>query len=262
MSVQSISNSQNIQKTASVHNYNSPVSDGSMLKVYDTQEKTPTKVKAGVAAMVLSGVAAAMYLTLNKKAKIQGVGDFFKKLTTVTYKEKHEVEWLVVKLALASVGSGLLGGAIFDKKENLGAKCREAVIQLIGNIFIPLGMVLLGMNAVKHFGAKMPHILPAKSKQAKAAEVLTSLVCLLGGILVGNKVGNEINKKFFRIDDKRNLKLSDMSPHIDDLCVITSIAAKEYPAVPRFIPAALLIAGFSTGMVQEKPHIKAKFQNQ
>lgn len=41
---------------------------------------------------------------------------------------------LVSRLAICSVGGGLLGGVIFDKKENIPAKIRESIIQLVGNI--------------------------------------------------------------------------------------------------------------------------------
>lgn len=216
-------------------------------------KNAPTKVKVGVAATTLLGITAVMANVFKKKnIPFNSPKKFFKALTSIKYdKDKHEVEKLVAGLALGSVGGGLIGGAIFDKKENFKAKAREAIIQLVGNIFTPLACVSAGMWGIEALEKKIPNILKSGTKTTKAAELVVSLGCLVSSIILGNKIGNTINKKVFHIDDERKLKLADMSPHIDDLCLVSSLVAKEIEFVPRLIPLALVIAGFSTGSTQE-----------
>lgn len=213
----------------------------------------PTKVKVGVLATTLLGIGSVMAMTFKKKnIPFNSPSKFFKALTSINYnKDKHEVEKLVASLALGSVGGGLIGGAIFDKKANFKAKGREAIIQLVGNIFTPLACVSGGMWGFEALEKKIPHILKPGAKSTKAAELVVSLGCLVSSIVLGNKIGNTINKKVFHVDDERKLKLADMSPHIDDLCLVSSLVAKEIEFVPRLIPLALVVAGFSTGSTQE-----------
>lgn len=231
------------------------ISNGSALKVYDLQEETPFKVKAGVFCTTLAGVAAVMVAALKfKKMPLKNPIDFFKGLTKIKYEHKKcEVEKLVGALAAGSVGGGLIGGALFDKKENMKAKYREAVIQLIGNIGIPLGCVAGGLRIFKHFE---PQILKSskffKGKMGYVPKIAASALCLAIGILLGNKVGNRINEDVFRVKDNRKIKLSDMSPHIDDGCLALSlVASKSSAIVTRLIPLALMVSGFSTGVAQE-----------
>lgn len=261
MSLQVIPNSNNTQTRMVPKPSVNGVSNGSMVKVYDEQKKAPTKVKLGVFLTTLASVGAATAIALKLKGKLTNP---FKTpikqwgLFNVKYEEK-DLTGLVCGVGAASIGGGLLGGAIFDKKGNMKAKYREAVIQAIGNIGTPLLCVAGGMHLFeKHALPKIIEKFALKTDKAKGApKLIASAVFLLTGIIAGNKVGNYINKKAFRVDDQRKLKLSDMSPHIDDTCLAISIAAPENAigyVIKRFIPAALMVAGFSTGIAQECPH--------
>jgi len=223
----------------------------------------PTKVKVGVFLSTLTGVSIVMATVLKKKGFL--ISNLLKTspkkwgIFKVKYEEK-EMGGLVTKLALGSVGGGLLGGVIFDKKENMNAKYRESVIQLVGNIFTPLMCVFGGMKMYEKVEPKfVAFIEKSISKNAaikKIPEVLVSAASLLTGIFLGNKVGNEINKKAFHIDDERKLILADMSPHIDDLAIATSLVMPQGIIgnyLSRVVPAALMIAGVSVGTAQEIP---------
>lgn len=267
MSLQVVSNS-NINNTNMVSKPSKITnSDGSAFKVYDAQEKAPAKVKIGVFLTTLIGVAAAMFATFkSKKLPVNSVKDYFSNLVHIKYnKEEEEVEKLVGRLAIGSVGGGLLGGILFDKKENRKAKYREAIIQLIGNIFTPLLCVSLGSRGFeKYLNPKIVKGLNLKGKAQEIPKIISSAGFLVAAIFLGNKVGNFINQKLFNVNDNRKLKLSDMSPHIDDACLALSLVASDSSAtISRIIPAALMVAGYSTGVMQERPEIlsKSKAQN-
>lgn len=246
--------------------------DGSILRVYDVQEKAPTKVKVGALLGTVTGVALAMLYTFKRKTgniegikNIKNIGDYFYNLTHIKYNEldknkkpTYELEKLISILTLGSVGGGLLGGVVTDKKENTKAKFREAIIQVVGNIFTPLLCVDGGLRLFEKYAEdKVIKTLSNKSKSIQhAPKTVVSLICLAGGLFLGNKVGNLINEKVFHVKDNRKIKMADLSPQIDDACVAVSFLASGGEsaigtAVKRIIPAALMIAGYSTGVVQE-----------
>lgn len=253
MSVQNVPNLNMSPKVVSSPANGIP--NGSMVRVYDVQKKASNKVKIGVFCTTLMGVLASMAWTF--KAHKLPLNNFFKNMATIKYNEENnELPKLVGRLAIGSIGGGLVGGAIFDKKENFKAKLREAVIQGIGNIATPLGCVGLGITAFKkHVSPKLieKFNLNTKLKQG-IPEAIASAGLLVGAIFAGNKIGNFINEKIFHVNDNRKLKLSDMSPHVDDACFAFSLVAPENAfgdMIKRIIPAALMVAGFSTGIAQE-----------
>lgn len=234
----------------------------------DAQEPKASKaVKVGTFITTLTGVLTAMYFTFkkNKSVKFDGfkglesVKDYFKAFKDIKYDENEdELAWAVGKLGLGSVGGGLIGGALLDKKENLMAKVRESVIQLVGNISIPLIFVAGGGKLFeKHFSPKIAEALNLKKfkwdKAVKIPQIVAQTGLLVAGIFAGNSLGNTINKHFFKVDEKRKIKLSDMSPHIDDVCVSSSLVFKESEMISRFVPPALMISGYSVGTAQEAP---------
>lgn len=245
-------------------------------------KNAPKKVKTGVFFTTLLGVGTAMAFALKGKFKPNGEtyslnpSKIFKTLKNspkdlglfgaVYDSEKKEVEKLVGKLAVGTVAGGLLGGAIFDKKENMKAKLRESIIQLVGNIFTPLACVSGANRVFKKYGAKyFKQALKTDPLLTKITRGLPALIVsgssLLVGISLGNKVGNFINEKIFHIKDKRKVKMADMSPHVDDLCLAVSLVSPGSSlgaVITRFVPAALMVAGYSTGVMQEKPEILAK----
>lgn len=260
-------NSYQVSSQARYRKDKGEIASGSALRVYDLQEKAPTGVKVASFLGALGGITGAMYFVFKKGKNLEGikemkgVKDFWHNLTHVKYidekngKDTYVIEKLIGALTAGSVGGGLLAGGLADKKENFGAKIRESVIQVVGNIATPLLFVVGGLRLFEHFGeAKLQDKLKLSGKMKGVPKVITSLVCLAAGLCAGNKVGNCVNHHVFHNDEQRKIKLADLSPQIDDGCVAASIVAStgkigEY--VGRIIPAAMLVPGFSTGVAQE-----------
>lgn len=230
----------------------------------------PLHLKTGVFLTTLAGLGTAFALTLKGMGKPYSLSKIFKTnpknwaIFHVKYDEKkNEVVKLVSALALGSIAGGLAGGALFDKKENMESKYRETIIQ-VGNVFTPLLCLAGGMKLLDKFKPQISKLIPKFKGESKAKlnetiqkvpEVLVSGLSLIAGIFLGNKIGNNLNRTIFNVDDKRKIKLSDMSPHIDDVCLATSLIATKSPIgaqVSRFIPLAMLVPGFSVGTAQEK----------
>ncbi len=228
----------------------------------------PGKVKMGVFLSTLAGVSTALVLIMKK----QNVGHDFSKIFTTSpknwglLKAKYE-EKEILEIAAGSVGGGLLGGLLLDKKENTKAKIREAVIQAVGNVLIPIAFVSIGTRTFKKFKPQLlkhiPQIKGTSKTVTKLNSVLESLpsvvvsaTSLISGVLLGNKIGNTINEKVFGVKDDRKIKKGDLAPHVDDLCLAASLVAEDNiigKSVSRVVPAALMIAGIATGTAQEKP---------
>lgn len=264
MSVQVVSNPNIIQSNIVLNRTVNSISQGSALRVQENHENAPTKLKIGVFLSTLTGVGIAMAMVFKGKGlSFKNPKDFIKNLRTITYKE-DEMPGLVAKLAIGSVGGGLLGGILFDKKENIKAKLRESVIQIVGNIATPLGCVYGGNKLYEKFAeAKVMEKFKLGSKFKELPKIGVGAICLVAGIISGNKIGNFINKTAFNCDEKRTLKLTDMSPHIDDVATAATFAIPGQNPVgmflQRIIPAALMISGYSVGTEREhSPKVKAK----
>lgn len=227
------------------------------------QPEAPTKVKAGVLATTILGVAGATALCMKGKgfniSNKEGILNGLKKLEYEGY--------VVPAIAAGSIGGGLLGGALFDDKKNMKAKLREAAIQMFANVLIPLFCVEK-LGALFKSKVKVPIMgkmnLPIGGKKARVVEGLFDIASLgisLGSaMIIGNKATNLINEKIYNIRDDRTLKVADLSGHIDDTCLAlsrgfdkTSPAGVISAKVSRIIPAALLVCGYSSGVVQEWP---------
>lgn len=276
MPIQSLNNSNTRPYTTPNKNFSPNFKSCSDVELPESKEKISKKTKIGVFLTTLTGVAIAMAITLKGKgyslspSKIMKTSPKKWGLFDAEYKkEKNEVEKLIGTLTIGSVGGGLIGGALFDKKENLKAKCRESIIQIVGNIATPLGFVCLGGRGFDKIEPKISKFIPQLKETCqhniKINKIIRGIpgvvitgICLVAGIFTGNKVGNLINNKVFGIHDHRKIKPADMSPHIDDLCLALSLVAPDSQVgaiVTRIIPAALMIAGVSTGLTQEKPAI-------
>ena len=272
MPIQFVANP-NINPTKINVNYhkNSESNDATTKYEY-VPRKIPTKLKVGVFLTTFAGIATAMAITLKGKGYKLNLLDAFKThpkewaIFKVIYdKEKNEVEKLVGRLAVGSLAGGLVGGALFDKKENMKAKYREAVIQLVGNIATPLLIVSQGTRQFEKYEPKILNSMPfLKGNFTKLPSLLVSGASLLAGILLGNTIGNFINKKTFHVKGDRKIKLADMSPHLDDVCLVASLTAAESkfgPYVTRLVPAALMVAGVSAGLAPETEKVKSESSN-
>lgn len=234
--------------------------------------KASTVTKCGVFATTLTGVVLALAILAKSKGYSLKPSQLFKGsykdwvLTKMAYKGPE-----ILTLGAGSVLGGLTGGVLFDKKEHIKAKLRESVIQYIGNISTPLLCVWAGVEGFKKYLEKKaenltpkikikadPKIVKGANEAAKSIPlVIATALCLTVGVFLGNKVGNFINEKIFKVKDNRKIKLSDMSPHIDDACLAISLATSDTNiighTIARIIPAALMVSGYSTGTAQEKP---------
>lgn len=229
-------------------------------------ENVSKKVKIGSFLTTLAGVAVALGFILKKDGHTinptKMFKDGFKKsgLYNLEYKDESKI----LKLAAGSIIGGLVGGELFDKKEHRSAKWRESVIQFVGNIAIPVFAVGRGSATYNKHKDAILNALKVKNIESKALRESASCApgfaiaaaCLAGGILVGNKVGNFINEQVFHVKDNRKIKASDFSAHVDDVCLGVSLIAPASgigAVINKFIPAALMVAGVSTGVAQERP---------
>lgn len=247
--------------------------DISMEKRYQKQPDAPTKVKIGSFLGTAIGVAAGVLIAIKRGKVIEPVmlkeaGNIVKKQIgdipakqigkiKATLKNVNYDELNVITIATGSILGGVLGGSLADDKKNLKAKLREGLIQLGGNILIPLACVGGGSRLFKKFLEK-PIINKFKisPKFHAAPGIINSTLCLGAAIFLGNKATNIINEDLYHLKDDRKVKVADMSGHIDDTCLAISLASpgsKISSTVSRIIPLALLVCGYSSGVMQEWP---------
>ena len=229
--------------------------------VKDKQPEASAKVKKGVLMTTVGGVLAGMAIVLKKGGYSINPAKMFKGaaknwgITKVDYKE-----WEVIILAASSISGGLLGGHLFDKKDNMKAKLREAVIQMGGNILIPLGCVGGGARIYdKFYKQKVINKFKLSKKKEGIPNMILAAVTLGLAIYLGNKTANFINEDIYKIRDDRSIKVADMSGHVDDTCMAISLADSESiisKTISRIIPLALLVCGYSSGIMQEWPEEK------
>lgn len=180
----------------------------------------------------------------------------------------------ILSLGTSSVAGGLAGGIIFDDKKHIKAKARESLNQLVGNIFIPIcamgrasylyaeKVYKNGKTSQEMVEALLPEIKGTATftkytnKAIKAIPTIGITAGALGaGIIAGNKFSNYINEKVYKIKVDRNVKATDFAPHLDDLCLASSLMAPNsefFSAISRLVPAALIIPGYEVGTAVEK----------
>lgn len=244
---------------------NKPISNkanNSKKHEYVSHDRNDTKVK--VAALAGSGIGIALTIgSLLYKLKKGGNPAKFADL------KLEEAEAL--KLAAGSILGGLTGGLLADKKENAKPKVREAMQQFFGNIATPIGLLALSKKGleklVEKTGFEMPIIemsaenIVKKPKLTKLVTKLNSVIkespkiavtiaSLVGGLAIGNKIMNKVTDKIFHEKQKRDVKASDYSAHVDDLCLASAFISENptfNKVMAKILPASYLIAGFETG---------------
>lgn len=186
---------------------------------------------------------------------------------SIQFEEKE-----ILGVATGSVAGGFIGGTLVDKKENHKAKQREVLSQMVGNIAVPVFLVGQGArlygkyenridNAIPQFNlGKISNGFVKKSagfinRFMKIVPNMTCTLTFLGvGIYVGNKVSNFINEKIYKKEVNREIRTTDFAPHFDDMCMAISMMNKSSTVgslLGRFIPLALLVPGYQTGITQE-----------
>lgn len=172
----------------------------------------------------------------------------------------------ILSIAAGSVAGGFVGGCLVDDKSNIRAKKREVLSQLLGNVLVPVLCVGQGSRLFGKYSARIQDAMPQLNKNTRFTNIIDkslknmpNLVATLGflgvGIFLGNKVSNFINEKLYHQKVERDIKASDFAPHVDDLCMATSMMNKESAfgaKIGRVIPLALLVPGYETGCAQEK----------
>lgn len=238
---------------------NMPVANKSVVQ---KEEETPQeyhKRKNGIALCTALGVAASLAV-LSKFDKSKKYSLSLKKMFSTPLKDTYlgSVNYEtkeVIGMGIGSCLGGLLGGALFDKrKNNFKEKVEEGIVQ-ITNISLPIAFVQ-GLSSV---GGKVTKKLQpwvkkggmARKIMAETPKVFGSMVGLVSGMYLGNRLSHQINKHVFnkQVDD-RPVKIKDFAAHIDDICLAATFVAQGNPltqSVSRVIPLALCVAGNETG---------------
>ena len=248
-------------------------------KAEPDDKKEALKLKASVALTSALGVAATVAMI----SKRQGFSLSPKKIANTKMKDwaifkipgKNKLndkvltfKWYdIMAMGVGSVAGGLIGGAIFDKKENFPAKCSEAVSQLLGDICVPLGFVAAPTILYKKFeglaqGATKHVKLQNASKYIQGNKFL-KILCptlvsgssLVAGIIAGNRVSNKLNERVHGVKQERGIRITDFAPHIDDVCLAITLMAENSPfgsIVSKFVPVALTVAGIETGFANNE----------
>lgn len=178
---------------------------------------------------------------------------------------EYDEGWKIISVAAGSVAGGFAGGALVDK-DNIKAKKREILSQLLGDVIVPISCVWAGAKVFKHYETALQKLMPKIAKESKFAKVINTIsenipnaIATLGslgvGIIAGNKVSNEINEKLYNMKVERGIKATDFAPHIDDLCLSISMVNSGSTfgtLLGRVIPFALLVPGYETGTAREK----------
>jgi hypothetical protein len=229
--------------------------------VHSTEDKFSQNQREGIRICSALGVAVSLALlakfdkkrnySLNPKKILNS-----KLKNTYIFGSEYKSKQIISMGAGSCVG-GLIGGAIFDKKENFNAKVRESVVQMT-NVSLPIVFVEALSTAGKYCEKFMPNWSKSsnilKKSVTKLPSVTGAMVGLGAGMYVGNRVSNKVNEHIFKKKDVRPIKLTDFSAHIDDICVAATFISENNPltrAVSRFIPLALCVPGNEVGSKQE-----------
>ncbi|MCI1273841.1 MAG: hypothetical protein LKG27_05350 [Clostridiaceae bacterium] len=185
-----------------------------------------------------------------------------KKVETLNLEEKE-----IVTIAGSSIIGGLIGGRIFDDKSQFKAKIKESVSQMLGDVLVPLTFVAVPSRWYQKHAEKVSSYAPQIKnpnnskgilKFNKVLKGLPAMGIMLGslcaGIVVGNRVSNFINEKVFHKKVKRNIRVTDFAPHLDDICLASTLMSNGNmfgKIVSRFVPFALMVAGNEVGIAKE-----------
>lgn len=224
--------------------------DKKILPTAGHQHKDDKLKKAAVLGASLVGIIAGLALVGRHQ-----------KLNPFTKKGYFALEYTAPAMSTIA-GCSLVGGVgtgIALDPENKKSKLREAVQQFVGNIIFPTFMVGGGSKALGKFvdNINLPQLKSASKfatsmnfalKKLPHVALTTSL--LGGGLFLGNKVANFLNNKIFEEKNNRKLRISDLSGHLDDACLATTLVAKGTnigDKIGRLIPPALVVPGFIAG---------------
>ena len=170
----------------------------------------------------------------------------------------------IIVTAAGSVAGGFIGGSLVDNK-NIKAKKREVLSQMLGNVLVPITTVWLASKAFGKYQNRLEEGMYQIKSEGKAVKTLNrilkkipqagaTLAALGVGIFLGNKVSNYINEKLYHKKVERNIRATDFAPHVDDLCLATTMMSPNSTfgqKLGRVIPLALVVPGYQTGIAQD-----------
>lgn len=245
---------------------------------FSSGNSEPESLNGKKKAVVLASSAVGMLPVMAVLAKMRGFSLNPARIAKTPIKDwaifkyapiKKSIEFKapqIISMASASVVGGFVGGSIVDDKKNLKAKKREILNQILGNVIVPVACVSTGAMIFDNYAERLQNIMPQIDSKKTIAKVFNTCmknvpnaIATLGflglGIYLGNKVSNLVNEKIYHKKIERNIKTSDFAPHVDDLCMATSMMNKDSlfgSKLARVIPIALLVPGYETGTAREK----------
>lgn len=194
-------------------------------------------IVAGTTALGVTGSLLAL-------AKFQGHSikpkNFLKFLKNTDFLFKE-----ICSIGVGTCLGGLAGGYIIDKNpQNRKAKKRETVMQ-IGNITIPIATVDLTNKLCKKMGFN------EETTKGKVVNAIACLGAVFAGIYIANFAMNKLSNIIFKDkSEERDIKATDLCPHVDDLLASAKYIAPKSGFVHnigRIIPFALMVAGNEIG---------------
>ena len=231
------------------------------------EDEIATYKKVGIGVCSALGVAGSLMLlakfdkarkySINPLKMFKGnIKDSF--IAQKKYKAKE-----IVTIGAGSILGGLAGGRLFGDKKDSEARLREGIVQ-ITNISFPIAFVeALCWCGTKIAAKTMPAwnksqnvLKQAVTKLPSAAGAMVGLMC---GMYIGNRCSNKINEKIFHKKDDRPIKWKDFSAHVDDIGVAATFVAPDNivtKGISRLIPAALIVAGYETGIKKESVDLR------
>ena len=212
---------------------------------------TPTGIKMAALAGSAAGVLGAAYLLAKGQSKATGK---FVDTFSVKYNPKE-----ILTLGAASVLGGTAAGIVADKQEHKKAKYKEGVYQLIANVLSPIAAIAVVDKLYSKVSPKikLPQLKP-KNEFNKTVNTIIKAVPnfavvsagLVGGITAGTVIANNVISKVFPNHKKKNVSLSALGYHIDDLVTSASVADKTgflQKSLGKFIPLIFTFMGYEAG---------------
>ena len=161
-------------------------------------------------------------------------------ISKIDYDEKE-----MIGIAGSSVLGGFIGGSLFDKRQNIKAKFKEGIFQMIANIVMPISTVGIAVKTFEKFAAY-------KFANPKAKNITKAIITIID---YDYTIIQSINDKIFNSQKERKMSIKDLSAQVDDTCLAASMltqgsgAAKSWGKIfSIFIPFALLMPGLETGL--------------
>ena len=226
----------------------------------DTNKNTSFKA-ANRANVKKASIAGSLIGILSAVGIVYALAKKGNPLTSIKNLNYDEKDVLIV--GAGSVMGGLIGGLLADKnKENITPKLREASQQFFGNMCCPIGLLALTTRLLEKSGFKLPQI-QSKSKLAQflniglaaLPKVAVTVLSLIFGMEMGNKIMNKVNNKIFKEEVKHDVHAEDYLVHADDLCLAANLLLKDTKSISKvtskILPFTFIVAGSKTGM-QEK----------